>query len=83
MHKEILNQNQFDLYFLLKYHFSIDEISQRAKEIFGELFSDKLFRAQLTYFDDINYSEEVEYLVPAPNEEEIKSVLIEKATNIL
>lgn len=28
-----------DLYFLLKGHFSIDEISSRAEEIFGELFT--------------------------------------------
>jgi hypothetical protein len=72
-----------DLYFLLKYHFSIDEISQRAKEIFGDLFSDKLFRSQLAYFDDIDYTEEVEYLAQSPKEEEIKKELIEKATSIL
>jgi hypothetical protein len=72
-----------DLYFLLKYHFSIDEISQRAEEIFGELFSVKLFRAQLAFHQDINYSEEVEYLIPnPPAPEEIKNELIEIATNI-
>ncbi|MDR3339752.1 MAG: nucleotidyl transferase AbiEii/AbiGii toxin family protein [Candidatus Symbiothrix sp.] len=72
-----------DLYFLLRDHFSIDEISQRAGEIYGELFSAKLFRAQLAYFEDIDYTEEVEYLVSAPKLGEIKEELIEKATNIL
>jgi hypothetical protein len=65
-----------DLYFLLKYHFSITEISQRAQKIFGELFSEKLFRSQLTYFEDIDYFEEVEYLVAHPDKEEIKKELI-------
>jgi hypothetical protein len=71
-----------DLYFLLKHHFSIAEISQRSKEIFGELFSDKLFMAQLSYFEDIDYSEEIEYLVTNPQEEEIKKELINRATNV-
>ncbi len=33
-----------DLYFLLKNYFSIKEISTEAVQIFGELFSEKLFR---------------------------------------
>ena len=65
-----------DLYFLLTRHFSLDEVVKRANEIFGELFSEKLFRAQLSYFDDIDSSEAVEYLVgDPPADEEIKSSL--------
>jgi len=72
-----------DLYFLLTNGFSIEEISQRANEIFKDLFSEKQFRAQLAYFDDINYSEEVEYMIPnPPSEEEVKEGLIEIATDI-
>jgi hypothetical protein len=71
-----------DLYFLLK-HFSIDEIAQRAEEIYGGLFSAKLFRAQLAFHKDINYSEEVEYVIPdPPAPDEIRNELIEKATDI-
>ena len=67
-----------DLYFLLTKCFSLVEVSGRAVELFGELFSEKLFRAQLSYFDDVDYTEQVEYLVPAPpTEEEIKSELTE------
>ena len=67
-----------DLYFLLKDCFPLAEISARATEIFGELFSEKLFRAQLSYFDDVDYTEQVEYLIPnPPAEEEIKSGLTE------
>ena len=72
-----------DLYFLIKDFYSIDEISGRAEEIFGELFSDKLFRAQLSYFEDIDFTEEVDYLLTAPTNNEIKDFLIDKATNIM
>ena len=65
-----------DLYFLLTEHFTIAKISTRAESLFGELFSEKLFRSQLSYFDDVDYSEEVEYLVPnPPSEEKIKEEL--------
>ena len=67
-----------DLYFLLSKCFSIAEISAKATELFGELFSEKLFRAQLSYFDDVDYTEQVEYLIPKPpTEEEVKARLTE------
>lgn len=68
-----------DFYFLLRDHFSIEEVSVRAVDIFDQLFSPKLFRAQLSYFQDINYAEEVEYLLPPPSDDEIKQFLIDKA----
>ena len=72
-----------DLYFLLKEKFSFDEISQRAIEIFGDLFSDKLFRTQLSYFEDVDYSEEVDYIIAnPPSDNEIKQYLIEVSTTI-
>jgi len=71
-----------DFYFLLRDHFSIDEISERAVEIFDQLFSPKLFRAQLSYFQDINYFEPVEYLLPVPSNDEIRQFLIDKALDI-
>lgn len=72
-----------DLFFIIRGFYSIDEIAGRAEEIFGELFSNKLFRAQLSYFEDIDYSEEIDYLVTAPTNNEIKDFLIDKATNII
>lgn len=71
-----------DLYFILKDHFTITQISERTTEIFGQLFSEKLFRAQLSYFDDIDYSEPVEFLVQPVPADEIKAFLIDKATDI-
>lgn len=51
-----------DIYFLLKDYFSRDQVEVMTSELFGELFSPKLFRQQLSYFQDIDYSEEVQYL---------------------
>lgn len=70
-----------DLYFLLTSHFSITDISACAEDIFGELYSEKLFRSQLCFFDDVDYSEEVEYLMEnPPTDDEIKKALTEIAT---
>ena len=55
-----------DLYFLLREHFSISDISAEATKIFGELYSEKLFRSQLCFFEDIDYSETVDWLIPNP-----------------
>ena len=71
-----------DLYFIIKNYFSIDQISNRADELFDQMFSEKLFRAQLSYFKDIDYSEPVEYLSTPVDETEIKEFLIEKAIDI-
>ena len=71
-----------DLFFLLRDYFSIKEIAENATFLFGQLFSEKLFRAQLSYFDDIDYSEPVDYVIPFIPEEEVKKFLIDQATNI-
>ncbi len=68
-----------DMYFIIKEHYSIEQIGDKAEEIFRELFSRKLFRAQLIYFEDVDYSEPVEYLVPTVSDEEIKTFLVDKA----
>ena len=51
-----------DLYFLIKDFYSINEISGKAKELFRDSFNPILFRKQLCYFSDINYSEQVDFL---------------------
>jgi len=71
-----------DLFYLLKFHFSIREISEEATRCFGDLYSERLFRQQLAFHADINYSEPIEYLITAPSEEEIKKFLIDKALDI-
>lgn len=69
-----------DLYFLLKYHYSLTEISSRAKTIFQDSFNQKLFRQQLCYFKDIDFSESVDYMKDAISEEEVQEFLTEVAT---
>lgn len=67
-----------DLYLLLKEHFSIEEISECAIGLFGDLYSEKMFRAQLCYFEDVDYTEEVDYLIEnPPSDEEIRYSLTE------
>lgn len=71
-----------DLYFLLREHFTIEDITTEANMIFGELFSEKLFRSQLCYFDDVDYTETVDFLVPnPPTEDDIKQSLTKIATH--
>ena len=65
-----------DLYFLLTRYFSLSEVVEKSIELFGDLFSEKLFRAQLSYFADIDYTERVDYLIASPPlDDEIKDTL--------
>jgi hypothetical protein len=75
MHKDYV-----DLFFLLRGRFSLPEISDRAETVFGVEFSAKLFRSQLSYHKDIDYSEKVDFMPGfeiAP--ETVKAFLIDKA----
>ena len=71
-----------DLYFILNNYFSITEISSRASEIFDQLFSEKLFRSQLNYFVDIDYSESVDYVCNPVPEEQMRAFLTEKSLEV-
>ena len=51
-----------DLYFIIKDHYAVNIISNRATEIFGDMFSEKLFRGQLSYFTGISFEEEIEFM---------------------
>lgn len=65
-----------DLFFLLRDYFTISDISVCANLIFGELYSEKMFRSQLCFFEDIDYSEAVDYIIQnPPDNDEIKSTL--------
>jgi hypothetical protein len=71
-----------DMYFILCDYFTVSQVAAEATIRFGDLFSEKLFRQQLAFHTDINYSEPIEFLVPETSEEEIKQFLIEKAIEI-
>ena len=71
-----------DLYFILKSKHSLDELIAEANTIFSASFNDKLFREQLCYFDDMDYSEGVEYMDVTPTDDEIKVFLESEALKI-
>ena len=60
-----------DLYFVMKDFFSLKEIAQKAQDIFGPEFNEKIFRSQLAYFKDIDYTEKVIFMpgFDTPDEE--------------
>lgn len=72
-----------DLYFIIRDFYTIGEISNAAKSIFPQQFSEKLFRQQLAYHKDIDYSESVEFLVDPVTDIEVKNFLLDAATDIL
>lgn len=63
-----------DLYFVFKNYHDINLVIKKAKEIFKQEFNEKIFRTQLTYFKDIDYSEKIIYLPGF----EIKDEIIQK-----
>jgi hypothetical protein len=72
-----------DLYYILNGNFTIKQVSDRSADIFGQLFCEKLFRAQLSFFDDIDFSEPVEFIGNPVSETIIKDFLINSATDII
>lgn len=50
-----------DLYFIFK-KYSFKDLINKTYSIFKNEFNEKLFRSQLGYFEDIDYSEEIQYM---------------------
>ncbi|PIP14600.1 hypothetical protein COX47_04285 [Candidatus Roizmanbacteria bacterium CG23_combo_of_CG06-09_8_20_14_all_35_49] len=64
-----------DLYFIFQKH-SFQELIDKTNLIFRQEFNEKLFRTQLAYFKDIDYSEKIDYIKGFEKEdEEIKKYL--------
>lgn len=67
-----------DLFFIMCDFYSLKQIAERARAIFGDLFNEKIFRTQLSYFKDIDYSEDVIWMPEFEvNDAEIKKKLAE------
>jgi hypothetical protein len=73
-------KDDVDLYFLLRDHFSLAQISEKSKDIFSAFYNEKLFREQLCYFQDVDYSERVDFVDQPASDEEIKQYLTDVAT---
>ena len=69
-----------DLYFILKNYHSFSEITERSNKLFGSFFNAKLFHEQLSYFGDVDYSQQVQFIGNTIPEDEIKNFLIDIAT---
>jgi len=69
-----------DLYYIMKGYYSYNDIVKRTKELFDVFFNDKLFKEELSYFDDIDYAENVEFVGEEVTQEEVKNFLIHVAT---
>lgn len=73
-----------DMYFILKYHYSLKAVVSKSIESFSDVFSEKLLRQQLCYFDDIDFSEEVEFMPGFEvQKEEVMKFLINNSTETL
>lgn len=70
-----------DLFYILKNHHTIEEISVAAEKIFGQLFSEKQFRAQLCYYEDIDFEEKIDFIGSGHSVPDIKQKLTELCTN--
>ncbi len=51
-----------DIYHIFQKWYSLSDISDLAEKIFAWWYNEKLLREQLCYFEDIDFSEEVEYI---------------------
>lgn len=51
-----------DLYFIMKGRHTLGDITGKASAIFSGEFNEKIFRAQLAYFEDIDHSEKVVFM---------------------
>ncbi|MDP6785364.1 MAG: nucleotidyl transferase AbiEii/AbiGii toxin family protein [Alphaproteobacteria bacterium] len=80
MGKRLKWKDYVDLYFLLQ-RYTFEDISNKAYELFNELFHSKLFREQLGYFNDIDYDETVTYCVDPVPEDRIKHFLAGVSTD--
>jgi len=71
-----------DLYFAFK-TYSLDQVSKQARILFGGEFNERLFRSQVSYFDDIDYREQVEFMPGFEvSMDDIKSALVDISTRI-
>ncbi|MEN9389519.1 MAG: hypothetical protein RLY61_603 [Candidatus Parcubacteria bacterium] len=70
-----------DIFFILRSN-KFEDITSKTKEIFGTEYNERLFREQLSYFEDIDYSDKVEYLAGREiSDSEIKQKLSDYSLN--
>ncbi len=66
-----------DLYFIFQQH-SFKDLINKTNSIFKNEFNEKLFRTQLGYFEDIDHSEEIQYMSGFEKKDEEVKYFLEK-----
>ena len=66
-----------DLYFIFQ-KYSFQELIDKTNNIFKAEFNEKLFRSQLGYFDDIDYTEQIEYMTGFEKKDDDVKQFLEK-----
>lgn len=61
LHKRAKRKDYADLYYLIS-ELGLQKLLDQAKEIFSRDFNQKLAVAQLSYHDDVNFTEEIEWM---------------------
>jgi len=72
-------KDYIDIYFILKKHYSITQVTKKALELFTDNYSEKLFRQQLSFFEDIDYSESIDWIAEKTDDIFIKKELVDFA----
>ena len=68
-----------DLYFLLRDHFTLKQIIEKADDLFETSFSEKLFRRELSCFNNLDHRQPIKYLVSFPPTHEVQRFLRDQA----
>lgn len=68
-----------DLYFVFKHHHSYKEVTARTKIKFKGFFNEKLFREQLSFYKDVDYSQKITYFGKTVENKVIKKYLTDIA----
>ena len=71
-----------DLYFLLRDHVTLPELIHCTKTLFRGAFNAKLFLEQLCYFDDVDLTEQVDFMNEAIPDGTIKEWLTLQAMSV-
>lgn len=67
-------KDYLSLYFILHNGLTIEETSNKANQIFRSTFFEKMFRIQLSFFDDVDYSEELVCMNENIEDKEVKTI---------
>ena len=70
-----------DLFMIFQNYYSLSMVTAMARKVFQGAFNERLFREQLCYFDDVDFTEEIDFMLDRPPDNHaIMSFLIQVAT---